>query len=460
MVEGEDEALDSVPSWRSRLARVVPIDLGEQLGLLSHLARWLVLGAIVGVLAGASSAAFLRVLEWATDTRVDHPHLILGLPLAGLVVGAAYHYGAGTAARGNALILEEIHEPSAWVPRRMAPLVFAGTVLTHLFGGSAGREGTAIQMSGSLTDAFSRITRRGAEDRRVLLIAAIAGGFGAVFGVPVAGLVFGLEVQAVGRIRHDAIVPALTASIVGDRVVELLDVHHAVTPRILDVELGWALLAKVGVVGVAAGLVALVFSEAVHVWRDLLVRVRWAPLRPVVGGVVVLCLVPFVGRDYLGLSLPLLADALAGGAGVVGLAFAAKLAFTAITLGSGFQGGEVTPLFVIGATLGVALAGPLDLPAGLAAAVGFVAVFAGATNTPLACTIMGVELFGGGPVVLFAVACVVSYVVVGERGIYSTQRVAASKAATSYDDGDPSTLADRRRRRRRTDGSGGHGTGS
>jgi H+/Cl- antiporter ClcA len=419
----------------SAVRGLLRVDVGEQARLVAHLVRWVVLGAVVGVLAGLASAGFLESLAWATRTREAHPWLVLGLPLAGFAVGLAYHYGGGSSSEGNNLIIDEIHDPQAWVPRRMAPMVFLGTVVTHLFGGSAGREGTAIQMSGSLTDGFSRAARLVGVDRRMLLIAAMAGGFGSVFGVPIAGCVFGLEVQAVGRIRHDAIVPALTASVIGDLVVAGLGVHHTPVPVVGHVELTALLLLKVLVAGLAFGAAALLFAELTHGIRNVFrTTFRWSPVRPLVGGLAVVGLTYAVGtQDYLGLSLPLVTKSLAGGAGVVAMAFALKLLFTSVTLGSGFQGGEVTPLFVIGATLGATLGHVLGAPVPLLAAIGFVAVFAGATNTPLACTIMGVELFGAAPIVLLAIACAASYVVTGERGIYGTQRVDTPKAAPSAD---------------------------
>jgi H+/Cl- antiporter ClcA len=392
--------------------------------LVVHLLRWVLLGGASGILAGFASYAFLRSVSWATDTRLDHGWLLYLLPLAGLVVGLAYHYVGGRSALGANLILDEIHEPQAWVPRRMAPLVFAGSVVTHVFGGSAGREGTAVQMSGSLSDLLARALRLSPADRRLLLVAAIAGGFGSVFGVALAGCLFALEVQAVGRVRYDAIVPAMTASLVGDRVVQALGYHHERMPILAGPDLSIPLVAKVLVVGLACGLVALAFAELTHaVHRAFAAYISWPPLRPVVGGVIVLLMTAVVGnRDYLGLSVPLITKSLAGGVGVAGIAFALKLVFTSVTLGSGFPGGEVTPLFVIGAALGASLAHPLGLPVTLSAAVGFVAVFAGATNTPLACTILGVEMFGAGPIVLLAVACIASYVISGESGIYTSQR--------------------------------------
>jgi H+/Cl- antiporter ClcA len=407
---------------RGWLARNAGIELRGYGHLVVHLLRWVLLGGLVGVLAGLSSAAFLVSLEWATGAFDRNPWLLYLLPLGGLAIGCAYHYGGGRSVEGNNLVLDEIHDPTDWVPRRMAPMVFVGTVATHLFGGSAGREGTAIQMSGSLTDAASRLLRLGPGDRRLMLIAALAGGFGAVFGVPLAGAVFAMEVQTVGRLRYEALVPALAASVVGDMVVLGLGVEHGPTPQLGPVALEASTVAKVAVAGVVFGLVGAAFIIAVHALKRLFARVAWAPARPLLGGVAVIALTLAVGdRLYNGLSLGLIEASLFGGA-VPTWAFALKLVFTAVTLGSGFVGGEVTPLFVIGATLGATLAAPLGVPLPLLAALGFVAVFAGAANTPLACTIMGAELFGAGAIPYLAIACVLAYVFSSHRGIYGSQR--------------------------------------
>lgn len=403
-------------------------DMRSQAAVVADLLRWIGLGLLVGVLGGLASAAFLASLRWATEAFDTHDALLWFLPLAGLAIGLAYHHGGGRARRGNDLIIDEIHDPTDWVPRRMAPMILIGTIVTHLFGGSAGREGTAIQMSGSLTDGASRLLRLGPSDRRIMLVTAIAGGFGAVFGVPLAGAVFALEVQSIGRLRYEALVPCLTASVAGDLVVRGLGIHHTITPHLGAVELSPGLLAKVAVAGVCFGLASVAFVTADHRVRATFARhVRWAPARPLIGGVLVVGLTLVVGnRLYNGLSEGLVEASLFGG-DVPTWAFALKLLFTVVTLGSGFVGGEVTPLFVIGATLGATLAVPLGVPVPLLAALGFVAVFAGASNTPLACTIMGVELFGAGAVPYFAVACVVSYVFSSHHGIYGTQRTTGPK---------------------------------
>lgn len=428
------------PGWRSELGPVV------------HLLRWIVLGSISGVLAGVSSFVFLEGLDRVTSFRLGHGGLIWLLPVAGLVIGASTRYLAGASARGNALLIEQIHAPTTWVPRRMAPLVLGGTWLTHLVGGSAGREGTALQLSGSLTDGAARALRLGPTDRRLLLVTALGGGFGAVFGVPLAGAVFALEVQSIGQVRYEALVPALTAGLVGDLVVGGLGHHHPQRPQ-LDVPLDAGILARVALAAVVFGLVSALFVEAVHgVRRGLGRTVRWPVLRPAVGGVVVLALAGLFGRSSLGLSLPLIDRALAGDH-VASTAFLLKLVFTAVTLGAGFPGGEVTPLFVIGATLGATLAGPLHVDGRVLAAVGFVAVFAGAANTPLACTIMGVELFGAGGVLPLAVGCVVAYVCSSHRGIYDAQRIEVAKGGAAIT-GSPS-LDTWRHRRRQGDGGAG-----
>ena len=402
----------------------------EQVALGSHLVRWIVLGAVSGALAGVSSFVFLEGLNRVTAFRLSHTWLLWLLPVAGLVIGLAYHYVGGKSGQGNALLIDQIHEPTEWVPKRMAPLVLLGTWATHLFGGSAGREGTALQMSGSLTDAVARVLGLDDEDRKMLLIAALAGGFGAVFGVPLAGAVFALEVQSIGRIRYEALVPALTASLVGDLVMSGLGYEHYARQQ-FDVTLNAALVGKVAVAGLVFGLAGAAFAELTHAIKRLMAsRVGWPPLRPVIGGVAVIGLAGLFGQDYLGLSLPLIDRALAGEQ-LSFAVFALKIVFTAVTLGCAFPGGEVTPLFVIGATLGAALATPLHLPVALLAAVGFVAVFAGAANVPLACTIMGVELFGAGAMMPIAVGCVISYVFSSHRGIYPTQRIHTAKGPTA-----------------------------
>ncbi len=406
-------------------------DRKEHLALAWTLAKWMLLGTWVGILAGAASFVFLRSLEWATSRQAEQPNLLFALPLAGALIAFAYdRFGRGVA-MGNDLLLEQIHNPSATVPFRMAPMILLSTVATHLFGGSAGREGTALQMGGTLADLAAGPFRLGKQDRRMMLMAGVSAGFGSVFGTPMAGAVFGLEVLATGRMKYDALVPCLTASIVGDLVCRGLGLrHHLYEPAVgplppIDARmLLWCVLA--GAVFAGAGAL---FSESTHAVQTLSKRwvgAGWA--RALLGGGVVVGMTLALGsRDYNGLSLPLI-EASFGQKVLLG-AFLVKIAITAVTLGTGFKGGEVTPLFCVGATLGNSFAQVAHLPLGMFAALGFVAVFAGAANTPLACAIMGIELFGGGLAVPLAVVCTVSYLLGGHRGIYSSQRIGESKSS-------------------------------
>jgi H+/Cl- antiporter ClcA len=396
--------------------------------LTAHLLKWLLLGATVGIASGSASAFFLWSLERVTAIRQANQYLLYVLPLAGLLVGGAYGRWGKQIAGGNNVIIDQLHHNDGRVPLRMAPFVLAGTLLTHLFGGSAGREGTAVQMGGSLADGLARLFRLDRADRRLLLTSGVAGGFGSVFGTPIAGTVFALEVTQVGGARYEAMVASLAAAVVGDLVVRAWGVGHTHYPSLAGVDLSGLLLGKIALIGLAAGLVARAFAELTHGLKAIYKRLfPGEALRSFVGGIpVAAAIVGFGAYAYAGLGAPVIAQAFTPG-GVEPLAFLWKLLLTAMTLGAGFQGGEVTPLFFMGATLGNAISGPLGVPVELAAATGFVAVFAGAANTPIACLLMGAELFHGGLVYL-GVACIVAFIASGHGGIYTAQRIFLPKA--------------------------------
>lgn len=395
---------------------------------LVALGQWIGLGAVVGVFCGAASALFLFLLEEVTAYRTGHELIVYFLPLAGLVIGVLYARFGESIKAGNNLVIDTIHDEGPEIPLRMLPMVLVGTVLTHLFGGSAGREGTAVQMGASLSDFISHRAKLGRELRVQLLAAGVAGGFGSVFGTPIAGAVFGLEFVVLGRIEYRALVPALVASVVGDMTTRALGIGHTAYPAAPHVAISPLLCLQWLVFAVAIAVTSIVFIELTHfLRRQGERRVKHLGVRMAIGGVVIVLLWKVIGTsDYLGLGVPMIVSSFSDG-GVVEWAFAMKLLFTAITLGAGFLGGEVTPLFFIGAALGGVLAPVLGIPAELGAGVGLAAVFASASNTPLALSIMAVELLGANVLPHVMIVCVVAYLITGHRSIYPAQRVVHGK---------------------------------
>lgn len=416
------------------------LSANKHYAVFKQLLRLTVLVLPVAFVIGSMVALFLWLLTQAIHLRFAHPWLLYLLPVAGIVIYFTYKLYGSNSEKGNNLIIDEIHEPGGGIPKRMTPLVLAATVVTHLFGGSAGREGTAVQMGGSLAQVFAKWFKLNTADNAVLLTAGIAAGFGAVFGTPLTGAIFAMEVLTLGRVRYNAWLPCLIASIVADLTVTAWGIHH--TAYHIDIISNIShlygnhfpfqalLLVKVIAASVAFGLASWLFATLVHGVKALFNKFifpKWAI--PALGGMIIIALTFVIGKpDYLSLGV----DAEHAGAVTIPSAFNAggadtwswlwKTIYTVITLGTGFKGGEVTPLFYIGATLGNTLSVLMDAPVSLFAALGFIAVFAGATNTPLACTVMGAELFGSEYMLFFAVACFTAYFFSGHIGIYTSQQ--------------------------------------
>ncbi len=417
----------------------------EQVLAAGLLLRWFLLVAAMAIAIGAAVACFLWALQQSIHFRFSHPWLLYFLPLAGLFIYFIYNVFGKAAEKGNNLILEQIQAEAGAVPKRMAPLILLTTLITHLFGGSAGREGTAVQIGGSIASGFNGIFKLDAAERSMMLSAGMAAGFAAVFGTPVTGAIFALEVLALGKIKYRSLLPALLASVIADGTVSALALKHQ-HYRIDDLPLSAdyfstylhfdiLLTLKVVLAAVAFGFASYLFTAMIREIKGIsnkVFRHKW--MIPFTGGLLIILLTQIVGKpDYLSLGVdPEYAGAVTlqsafhlGGAD--GFSWLWKTIFTSVTIGTGFKGGEVTPLFYIGATLGNTLSGLLNAPVSLFAALGFIAVFSGATNTPLACTMMGVELFGGEHIVFFALACFIAYLFSGHTGIYGSQQIGFPK---------------------------------
>jgi H+/Cl- antiporter ClcA len=389
--------------------------------------KWILICVLIGILSGSASAFFLVSLEWVTQFRIQHDWLIWFLPFGGLLVGLSYYYWGESVAKGNNLLLEEYENPQKVIPFKMAPLVLLGTLLTHLFGGSAGREGTAVQMGGAIADQFTKLFKLDNAERRILIILGISAGFASVFGTPLAGAIFALEVLYFSKINFKSILLSFLVAYAAYFTVEFWQVKHTHYSIPVVPEISATTLFYVIVIGVLSGFAALLFSRSTHFWGSLFSKnIKYPPLRPFIGGIVLAMAIAGFGlTKFSGLGVPVIVDSFSNANPWYD--FLLKILFTGFTLGAGFKGGEVTPLFFVGATLGSALSLIIPLPIAFLAGLGFVAVFSGATHTPIACTIMGMELFGIQSGIFIAIACTIAYFSSGSVGIYKSQIVKGAK---------------------------------
>ncbi|MDR1568350.1 MAG: chloride channel protein [Streptococcaceae bacterium] len=394
--------------------------------LIEYFFKWTLLATIIGLASGGLVAAFLQSLIIVTNIRVHHTWLLVFLPLAGLLVTFLYQKYGKNAIKGNNLVIEQGQGGKERVPLRLIPLVFFGTVVAHLFGASVGREGTAVQMGGALADVVRRIFKFDLDVRKILIVIGMGSGFSAIFGTPLAGTIFALEVLVVGRLETMSIYPVFLASLIANATVQVLGVHHTHYQIKAFPDLSVLLFAKLLVAGICFGLIGGLFAKIISTIKRIAKEKIGTPYRVIfIGSLVITLFGLFITQRYLGLSLNLLDDAFNHRAHWYD--FLGKFAMTVFSLGIGFQGGEVTPLFEIGATLGANLASILQLPLTYLVAIGYVSVFSAATNTPIACLIMGFELFGERIALPLFFVIIVSFLCSGRQGIYNAQILQETK---------------------------------
>lgn len=399
--------------------------------LFASILKWLFLATCIGILVGVSTMVFLKLLGLSISATARYPYYFLLLPAALFVSSLIVKIFAPDAeGHGTEKIIEAVHRHSGKVKLSVVPVKLVATVITIAFGGSAGKEGPAAQIGAALSSGFAGLLRFNDRDRKKLVICGISAGFAAVFGTPIAGALFGVEVLFVGTMMYDVLLPSFVAGIVGYQVSSALGIiyfHEAIS--LVPVFNSYFFL-KICLAGLFFGLCSLMLIESLNLFERLSRRVKvWKPLKGLIGGLALVVLALLSSTRYLGLGLETIKSSLDGGS-IPGGVFLLKILFTAITLSFGGSGGIVTPIFFVGAAAGNVFGSTLGFDPKLFAAIGMVALLAGAANTPISASIMAIELFGPEIAPYAAVACVISFLMTGHRSVYPSQVLSLAKSSS------------------------------
>lgn len=394
--------------------------------------KWLICSAVIGITCGAVGTAFHYSVEYVTQFRNDHKWIIFLLPAAGLLIVFLYRAGGIKHDKGTNLVIGSIRNPEYNVPFRMAPLIFITTAITHLFGGSAGREGAALQIGGSLGASIGKLIKMDDNDKHIMTLCGMSAVFAALFGTPVTAALFSVEVISIGILYYSALVPCILSSTIAYAITEKF--HITPTYFILNQvpEMSLATGIRVIVLSIASAVLSIVFCMSMQIISKSFKKyLKNQYLRIFVGGLLLVLLTLAVrSNDYNGAGMNIIEQAIHGTAKPE--AFILKLLFTCITIGCGFRGGEIVPSFFIGATFGCTLGGWIGLDPGFGAAIGLVCLFCGVVNCPLASLVLSIELFGASGILLFAIGCSVSYMLSGYYSLYSEQKIIYSKLRPHY----------------------------
>ena len=393
--------------------------------------RWIVIASITGLIVGAVGVTFVKGLSFVTGFRTLHPYLILGLPIAGVAIVALYKICKYENDKGTNLVISTIHAETE-IPLRMAPLIFISTLLTHLFGGSAGREGAALQLGGSIGNQLGRWFHLDENDTRTIVMCGMSAAFSSIFGTPMAAVIFAMEVNSVGIMHYSAFVPCVFASLTASMFANQSGVYAEAFGSVKMVEFGLIPAGKIVILGILCALLSVIFCQVLHTANHLFKKYfKNAYIRIAVSGLMIIGLTILLGTSaYSGAGVNIIEEAIAGHCAPE--AFFWKIIFTAITLGAGFKGGEIVPSFTIGAAFGCLFGTLFGLSPSLCAAVAMVAMFCGVTNSPIASMIIGFELFGFDIMKYLLIGVSISYMLSGYYSLYHEQRIVYSKFKTQY----------------------------
>lgn len=402
--------------------------------LVGTLLKWAFLSIIIGIGVGLISTAFSYLVAFATDYRIAHKWVVFGLPIGGLIIVALYRLAGQAKNAGTNMVMQVVREDEELMPGHIAPLILVASIITHFFGGSAGREGAALQFGASIGDWFGRRINLSESDRKIITLASMSAAFSGLLGTPMAAALFPMEVISVGIFYYAALVPCVFSSFIAQEVCLLLKVRTMAAPygiTIVPSFYSWD-TAKVILMALAFAVAGVLFCTALHTTENLYAKyIKNQYIRVVVGAFLVIALYFVVGTDaYLGLGDTVIKDSFSTPAGFE--MFLLKILFTAVTLCAGFKGGEIVPTLFIGATLGSALSVVTGMPVNLCAACGMVGVFCAVTNSPITSFILAFELFGGAGMKFYCIVIAICYLMSGYTSLYKEQRIAYSKTENKF----------------------------
>lgn len=393
--------------------------------------KWIIFAIIVGIIVGLCGTAFYFALSLVTVLRTQNSWLIFLLPLGGVGIVAMYRILHNEKDTGTNLVISAIHSDDE-LPFRMAPLIFVSTLITHLFGGSAGREGAALQMGGSIGNALGRLFRFDDKDKHVMIMCGMSAAFSALFGTPMAAAILPMEMVSVGVMYYIALVPCVISSLIAHGIAYSFGVSNEMFIIRSIPKFGIISSIEISVLAILCALVSILFCVLLHKSEDLYKRFFANPyVRAIVGGCIIIVLTLLVGnQDYNGTGINIIAHCINGT--VRPEAFLLKMIFTALTLGAGYKGGEIVPSFFTGAAFGCLFGNLLGFSPTLCTAVGMTAVFCGVTNCPITSLLISFELFGYDGMPYFLLATALSYMLSGYFGLYRSQKIVYSKYKTNY----------------------------